>query len=452
MIVKQGDTADQVAIDVTNTSATTQIYSSVVLTLTLPAGLTATALTDSTGGWTCTVGTLTCTRTTSIPASASDSVTLTVSVQPYGPGATGSITVTASSPNFSNNVTASDNVIFQQPPTITWPTPANIVYGAALSGTQLNATASVPGSFSYSPAAGTVLSVGAHTLTATFTPTDTTDYTTATATVTLTVIPASPALALISNANPIFLSNGVTFTATITSYVTPPTGTVIFYDGGTQIGSGTVASGVATFTTSSLSTAIHSIAAAYSGDSSYGPATSGALSETVEDFTLAPAGSGTASIHAAGLASFPLAITPVGGSTLPGTISFSITGLSLDSTAAFSPATLTAGSAGGTVTLQVQMPGKAALETPARPFKGSSLPLAFCLILLPYAGRLRKAARQWRRLAAIALVGVALAAGLSTALSGCGSNGKLNPESYTLTVTAASGALSHATTLKLTVQ
>jgi len=448
MIVKQGDTADQVTIDVTNTSATTQIYSSVVLTLTLPTGLTATALTDSTGGWTCAVATLTCTRTTSIAAGASDSVTLTVSVQPYGPGATGSIVATASSPNFSNNVTASDNVIFQQPPTITWPTPANIVYGTALSGAQLNATASVPGSFTYSPAAGAVLSVGAHTLTATFAPTDTTDYTTATATVTLTVIPVSPTLTRTSNTNPVFLSNGVTFTATITTYVTPPTGTVIFLDGSTQIGSGTVASGVATFTTSSLSTAIHSITATYSGDSSYGPATSGALSEQVEDFTLVPSGSGTVSVQAAGLASYPLVITPVGGSTLPGAMTFSITGLSLDSTAAFSPATLTAGSGAATVTLQVQLPGKAALEAPARPFKGSSLPLAFCLILLPFAGRSRKAARRWKRLAVLALVGAALAVGLN----GCGGNAKLNPESYTLTVTAASGALSHTTTLKLTVQ
>jgi len=451
-IVKQGDTADQVTIDVTNTSATTQIYSSVVLTLTLPTGLTATSLTDSTGGWTCTVSTLTCMRTTSIAASSSDSVTLTVSVQPYGPGASGSIVATASSPNFSNNVTASDNVIFQQPPTITWPTPANIVYGTALSGTQLNAIASVPGIITYSPAAGTVLSVGAHTLTAAFAPTDTTDYTTATQSVTLTVIPATPSLALTSNSNPQFLSNAVTFTATITSYATAPTGTVTFYDGTTQIGSGTVASGVATFTTSSLSTAIHSITAVYSGDSSYGPATSGALSENVVDFTLVPAGSGTATVHAAGMASYPLVITPVGNSTLPGDISFSITGLSLDSTAAFSPATLTAGSAGTTVTLQVKLPGKAALSAPARPFRGNSLPLALCLILLPFAGRLRKAARKWKRQVAIVLIGAALAVGLPMALSGCGSNGKLNPDSYTLSVTAASGSLSHATTLKLTVQ
>ena len=58
-------------------------------------------------------------------------------------------------------------------PVITWPAPAAITYPAALSGHQLNATANVPGHFVYSPAAGTVLSGGAHTLHATFTPTDT---------------------------------------------------------------------------------------------------------------------------------------------------------------------------------------------------------------------------------------------------------------------------------------
>jgi hypothetical protein len=450
LIVKQGDTADQVTINVTNTSATTQIYSSVVLTLTLPTGLTATALSDSTGGWTCKVGTLTCTRTTAIAASASDSVTLTVSVPPYtsGSATTGLINATASSPNFSNNVTASDTVIFQQPPAITWAAPANIVYGTALSATQLNASSPVAGSFSYSPAAGTVLSVGAHTLTATFTPTDTTDYTTSTATVTLTVIPITPTLGLTSNANPVFFSNAVTFTASIASNATPPTGSVAFYDGTTQIGTGTVSGGVATFTTTTLSAQVHSITAAYSGDSSYGPATSGVLSETVVDFTIAPVGSGTVSSTASGLASFPLVVTPVGGPTLPGTMTLKVTGLSVGSIATFSPATVTVGSGTTAVTLQVQLPGSAALERPARPFAGGTLPIAFCLILLPFSGRLRKAARRWKSLVVLALVGAALAVGLS----GCGSNSSLKAQSYTLTVTATSGSLSHETTLTLTVQ
>ena len=45
-------------------------------------------------------------------------------------------------------------------PAITWANPADITYGTALSNAQLNATPSVPGSFSYSPATGTILSAG----------------------------------------------------------------------------------------------------------------------------------------------------------------------------------------------------------------------------------------------------------------------------------------------------
>jgi hypothetical protein len=94
-------------------------------------------------------------------------------------------------------------------PTITWANPASITYGTALSGTQLNATANVPGSFAYSPAAGTVLSVGTHTLSTTFTPTDTTHYTTATKSVSITVTsggtgcnaPTSPGVTVCSPAN-----------------------------------------------------------------------------------------------------------------------------------------------------------------------------------------------------------------------------------------------------------
>jgi hypothetical protein len=77
-------------------------------------------------------------------------------------------------------------------PVITWSDPANIETGTPLSGMQLNATANVPGGFAYSPAAGTVLSVGANQpLNVTFTPNDTTDYNTANATVHITVTAAT---------------------------------------------------------------------------------------------------------------------------------------------------------------------------------------------------------------------------------------------------------------------
>jgi MinD-like ATPase involved in chromosome partitioning or flagellar assembly len=72
-------------------------------------------------------------------------------------------------------------------PTISWNPPATISAGTALSADELNATASVPGTFSYKPALGEMLPVGKHTLTVTFTPTDTMNYEPLKAAVPLTV-------------------------------------------------------------------------------------------------------------------------------------------------------------------------------------------------------------------------------------------------------------------------
>jgi hypothetical protein len=82
----------------------------------------------------------------------------------------------------------------QATPAITWQTPAPITNGTALSSTQLDATASVPGMFVYSPAAGTALASGSHILSVTFTPTDLTDYTTAMATVSIAVGAITPTI------------------------------------------------------------------------------------------------------------------------------------------------------------------------------------------------------------------------------------------------------------------
>ena len=64
--------------------------------------------------------------------------------------------------------------------------------GTALNTTQLNATANISGTFSYSPALGTVMNTtGAITLSTTFTPSNTAAYSTATASVSLMVIPSA---------------------------------------------------------------------------------------------------------------------------------------------------------------------------------------------------------------------------------------------------------------------
>jgi hypothetical protein len=70
--------------------------------------------------------------------------------------------------------------------TIAWDNPADIIFGTSLGPAQLNAT--VPGTFVYTPTAGTVLHAGnAQSLSVTFTPTDDTDYNSASSSVTINV-------------------------------------------------------------------------------------------------------------------------------------------------------------------------------------------------------------------------------------------------------------------------
>jgi hypothetical protein len=106
-------------------------------------------------------------------------------------------------------------IVIKATPTITWAAPSAITYGTALSGTQLDANANVPGAFVYSPAAGTVPAVGTDALTVTFTPTDTTDYTTATDSVQLKVNPA-PSFTLGASPASLSVAQGASGKSTIT--------------------------------------------------------------------------------------------------------------------------------------------------------------------------------------------------------------------------------------------
>ena len=373
----------------------------------------------------------------------------------------GSYTLTAyfyptDSIDYSNTTASVMLVVNKATPTVTWATPAAILYGTALGTTQLNATASVAGTFAYSPASGTVLAVGLQTLTATFTPTDTINYTTAIDTVTLTVTKGTPTLGLISSPNPTYVSAPVIFTATVASAVTTPSGTVSFLDGTTVLGPGALSGGVATYTTSALAVGTHSITAVYSGDGNFTAVTSAALAETVDDFTLTPptGGSTSATASPGGQANYALAFAPPTGTTFPVAVTFAVSGLPTGATATFSPATISAGSPATNVTLTISVPVQSAAEPVRGPFGGGALPIALGLILLPFAGRLRKASRRLSGMACLAVLSVASAA-LLAGLAGCGGGSKSTPPapvSYTLTVTATAGTLSHSTTLNLTVE
>jgi len=122
----------------------------------------------------------------------------------------------------------------QTTPSITWTTPAAISYGNALTGTQLNATASVAGAFAYNLPAGTVLTAGSQPLSVTFTPTNAANYTTATAHVTLQVNKATTNITF--SANPTKPTQGQSdlLTATVTG-AGQPSGTVVFSAGATTL-------------------------------------------------------------------------------------------------------------------------------------------------------------------------------------------------------------------------
>ena len=88
------------------------------------------------------------------------------------------------------NQTESDPTIQKVDPTLTWANPADIFNWTALSETQLNATADVPGTFVYSPKIGTALTIGDNQeLKVDFTPKDTSRYNSASKTVVINIKP-----------------------------------------------------------------------------------------------------------------------------------------------------------------------------------------------------------------------------------------------------------------------
>jgi hypothetical protein len=81
--------------------------------------------------------------------------------------------------------------------------------------------------------------------------------------------------------NPSTTGQTVKFTATVTSLTTKPTGAVTFIDGSTVLGTGTVAVGKASYSTSTLIVGSHNITAVYEGAANISGSTSPVLVQTV---------------------------------------------------------------------------------------------------------------------------------------------------------------------------
>jgi hypothetical protein len=177
--------------------------------------------------------------------------------------------------------------------------------------------------------------------------------------------------------------------------------------------------------------------------------------ELTQDFTLAvSSGSGTASVFPGAKGSFTLAITPVGGSTFATAIFLTASGGPAGSTLTLTPSSIFAGAGVTSVILTV-----ATLNTVAANKKenlGRKLaPFSLAVLLLPFAGRMRRTGKKLSRLLPLLLL---LIAGLAATagLSGCtglnsGYFGQA-PMTYTITVAGTSGTLVHSTSVTLTVQ
>ena len=137
--------------------------------------------------------------------------------------AAGSYTLTAPFSGDSNFAASPSNAVTetvnQTVPTITWiPTSTTLNLGTALGSAQLDATANVPGAFTYAPPSGTVLPLGNNTVTAAFAPTDAFDYAPASASVTISVV-AAPATASVSAAaTTVTAGQQSTITLTVSGY------------------------------------------------------------------------------------------------------------------------------------------------------------------------------------------------------------------------------------------
>lgn len=95
---------------------------------------------------------------------------------------------------------------------------------------------------------------------------------------TLTVNQAATNVILSSTPNPSPYGSSVTLSATV---IPSATGTITFMDNGTALGTASLAGGLATYTTSDMTSGTHEIAAIYGGEVNFTGSTSAALIQTV---------------------------------------------------------------------------------------------------------------------------------------------------------------------------
>jgi hypothetical protein len=144
--------------------------------------------------------------------------------------------------------------------------PASVTYNGVAQ-TPCTASVSGVGGLNQSLTVGYTNNLNAGTATASATFAGDANHTGSSDTKTFTINKASTSTALASTPNPSNVGQTVTFTATVSPGAAP--GIVTFKEGANILGTGVVAAGVATFSTSTLAAGPHAVTAEYGGSANY---------------------------------------------------------------------------------------------------------------------------------------------------------------------------------------
>jgi hypothetical protein len=248
------------------------------------------------GGTSVTITGTNFTGATTVKFGASNATSFTVnsatSITAASPAGAGTVEVTVTTAGGTSATSAADQFTYFGAPTVTAISPTSgpasggtpvTISGTNFSGvTAVKFGATAAASFTVNSATSITATspAGAGTVDITVTAAGGTSGTSAADRFTFNA--ATTQTMLVSSLNPSNFGQAVKFTVTVTGSSGTPTGTVTFNDGGVAIGSAALVGGVASFTTASLKTGVHSITAAYGGSgSTFNPSTSAALTQTV---------------------------------------------------------------------------------------------------------------------------------------------------------------------------
>ena len=139
-----------------------------------------------------------------------------------------------------------------------------------------------------------------------------------------TVNPVATTTAVTSSLNPATAGQPVTLSATVQAGSgLSVTGSVTFLDGSTALGTATLSSNAAQYTTSGLGVGSHTITAVYSGGADFATSTSSPLAQTINPITTTTAVSSSPNPALAGQAvTFTAAIQAGAGNSATGTVTF----------------------------------------------------------------------------------------------------------------------------------